>query len=146
MGCGSTEKVSLSEESSSDELPEVYQQMLLYIQAGLYEYGIDGTYQVYFGAVEDDGHIGYWRDGRYEEYRDGYLCEMLLEGEGNLWMEKLAYSYDKGSSWYTFYGQYEPIFGEGSTMYEDSEFVEEMRKNYVYTSSVSGEISFHAYL
>lgn len=122
----SSEELSLSGET--EELPEVYQQMLLYMQEGLYEHGIDGMYQVYFGAVKG--------------FADRYYCDILLEGEGALWRESIAYSYDEDSGWYTFYGQYEPILAEGDMESEDFEFVKEMRKNYVYAGSVSGEIHF----
>ena len=82
----SSEELSLSGET--EELPEVYQQMLLYMQEGLYEHGIDGMYQVYFGAVKG--------------FADRYYCDILLEGEGALWRESIAYSYDEDSGWYTF--------------------------------------------
>lgn len=126
------QQIQPSEELSSlgetEELPEVYQQMLLYMQEGLYEHGIDGMYQVYFGAVESSA--------------DRYDCDILLEGDGALWREGIAYSYDEDSGWYTFYGQYEPILTEGHMESEDFDFVKEMRKNYVYASFVSGEIHY----
>lgn len=131
-GCGNNGETDFENAGenivSSDKLPEVYQQMLLYIREGLYEHGIEGTYQVYFSAVEDDGD----------------LCEILLEGEEDLWMESLVYSYDQDSGWYIFEGQYEPVLAGDVfwTEYADSEFVTEMRDHYAYVCSVSGEMHF----
>ncbi|MDE5698799.1 MAG: hypothetical protein K2I96_15570 [Lachnospiraceae bacterium] len=158
-GCGSTEKAALestgnhtgevslpeeaalseetilSEEVSSSTLPEVYQQMLLYIQEGLRGHGIEGTYQVYFGTAGDDSDMAFGSGGSYD-------CELLLEGEGNLWMERLSYAYDEDSGWYTFDGQYEPVLA-GDLVWsenEDSDFVTKMRADSVYVHAVSGEM------
>lgn len=128
---------SFSEKALPQELPEVWQQMLLYIQEGLYTHGIDGTYQVYFDGSESDWHAGACR-----EYAEDHSCELLLEGEGKLWREKLAYSYDADSGWYTFYGQYEPVLvGETARAeFEDSDFVTNMKTDCACIQEVSGEM------
>lgn len=128
----------------AQELPEVYQQMLLYLQEGLYTHGIDGTYRVYFGDAEYEGDITSQSGAENRERQDSYFCEILLEGKEHLWMEKLAYSYDQDSGWYTFYGQYEPaLAGEPAwAEFEDSDFVTNMRENGAFIQEVSGEMHF----
>ena len=64
----------------SPEQIDAYQQLTLYIQEGFRTYGIEGIYQAYFGEIEGE-------DGKYE-------CEILLEGEGELWGERISYTYD----------------------------------------------------
>ena len=101
-GCGNAgqeeteviEIVNDAAESSAEEVPEqidAFQQLTLYIQEGFRTYGIEGTYQAYFGEIEGE-------DGKYE-------CEILLEGEGKLWGEFISYTYDEQSGWYSFEGQ-----------------------------------------
>lgn len=148
------EEIKQPEEQETSELPpkensarmqepaEPYQQMLLYIREGLYKHGIESAYQAYFSAVEDDGEQAYWRSGYREAYGDGYFCEILLEGDGILWSESLAYTYDDESGWYTFYGQFEPVL-VGDPLwksYEDSDNVQEIKANYVYTCQISGNM------
>ncbi len=138
-GCGNArqeeteviEIVNEEEESSEEEVPEqidAYQQLTLYIQEGFRTYGIEGTYQAYFGEIEGE-------DGKYE-------CEILLEGEGKLWSEFISYTYDAKSGWYSFKGQQEGIFTQDSfwVLREDDSFVEEIRKNYVYQTQIAKDL------
>lgn len=128
------------ENERMQEPTEPYQQMLLYIREGLYQHGIEGVYQAYFSAVEDDGEEYYWRNGYRDAYGDGFFCEVLLEGDGNLWSESFAYTYDPENGRYFFYGQNEPVFtGEQLwSLDEDSEYVLDMKDHYVYTCQISG--------
>ena len=102
------------------ELPEEYQQMALYLQEGFRIYGIEGSYQVYFAPVDEESY--------------GNYCDILLEGEGELWEEIFKYTYDEKTGWYTFEGVYEPIFAKRAlwSAYENSSFVKDMRENYLY--------------
>lgn len=135
-GCGNAgqeeteviEIVNDAEESSVEEVPEqidAYQQLTLYIQEGFRTYGIEGTYQAYFGEIEGE-------DGKYE-------CEILLEGEGKLWSEVVSYTYDVQSGWYSFEGRWEDIFTKDSSwaLREDDSFVERIRENYVYQTQIA---------
>lgn len=91
-GCQSASPLQEKEEQSAagseeetllpgaQELPEVYQQMLLYLQEGLYTHGIDGTYRVYFGDAEYEGDITSQSGAENRERQDSYFCEILLEG------------------------------------------------------------------
>ena len=108
----------------SPEQIDAYQQLTLYIQEGFRTYGIEGTYQAYFGEIEGE-------DRKY--------VEILLEGEGELWREIISYTYDAQSGWYSFKGQSEGIFSKGSfwALREDASFVEEIRKNYVYQTQIA---------
>lgn len=114
------------------ELPpeqiDAFQQLTLYIQEGFRTYGIEGTYQAYFGEIEGE-------DGKYE-------CEILLEGEGKLWSEVVAYTYDTQSGWYSFKGQQEGVFTKDSfwVLRENDSFVEEIRKSYVYQTQIAKNV------
>lgn len=117
-GCGQT-----------TEQEDAYQQMALYIQEGFRTYGIEGTYQAYFEEIK--------------EIEDIY-CDILLEGENEWWEERISGSYDAETGWYTFEGVYEPIFAENvpegnpwGHLKEDSDFVTNMRENYVYSAQIS---------
>jgi len=92
--------------------------MALYIQEGFRRYGIEGIYQAYFGPVEEE--------------EEQFSCDILLEGEGELWREVIAYTVDAETSWYVFEGEDERIFSKDlyKAESEDSSFVTEMRKNY----------------
>ena len=109
----------------SPEQIDAYQQLTLYIQEGFRTYGIEGTYQAYFGEIKGG-------DGKYN-------CEILLEGEGELWGEGISYTYDAQSGWYYFKGQWEGVFSKDSfwALRENGSFVEEIRKNYVYQTQIA---------
>ena len=109
----------------SPEQIDAYQQLTLYIQEGFRIYGIEGTYQAYFGEIKGE-------DGKYN-------CEILLEGEGELWGEGISYTYDAQSGWYSFKGQWEGVFSKDSfwALRENGSFVEEIRKNYVYQTQIA---------
>lgn len=118
-GCGQT-----------TEQEDAYQQMAMYIQEGFRTYGIEGTYQAYFEEIK--------------EIEDIY-CDILLEGENEWWEERISGSYDAETGWYTFEGVYEPIFAENvpegnpwGHLKEDSDFVTNMRENYVYSAQLCG--------
>ena len=108
----------------SPEQIDAYQQLTLYIQEGFRTYGIEGIYQAYFGEIEGE-------DGKYE-------CEILLEGEGELWGERISYTYDEQSGWYSFKGQWENIFAKDSfwALRGCGSFAKEIRKNYVYQTQI----------
>lgn len=76
------------------QIPDHFQQMLLYVQMGFLDYGIEDTYEVYFRAPDDEAG----------------MQEMILDGENGCWYELLRYEYDEEKDWYTFYSGYEPIF------------------------------------
>ncbi len=114
------------------ELAGAYQQMALYIQEGFRVYHVEGEYQAYFGPIKGAAS-GMWVDGHYigagdeidEEY---FWCDILLEGEGEQWSEKLAFTYDPETDWYVFSSQYEPLFA-GDTFWaemEDSSYAAEV--------------------
>lgn len=109
----------------SPEQIDAFQQLTLYIQEGFRTYGIEGTYQAYFGDIEGE-------DGKYR-------CDILLEGEGELWGEIISYTYDAQSGWYSFKGQWENIFTKDSfwVLRENDSFVEEIRKSYVYQTQIA---------
>lgn len=108
----------------SPEQIDAYQQLTLYIQEGFRTYGIEGIYQAYFGEIEGE-------DGKY-------ACDILLEGEDELWGERISYTYDEQSGWYSFKGQWECIFTKDSfwALREDDSFAKEIRKNYVYQTQI----------
>lgn len=108
----------------SPEQIDAYQQLTLYIQEGFRTYGIEGIYQAYFGEIKGE-------DGKY-------ACDILLEGEGELWGEGISYTYDEQSGWYSFKGQWESIFTKDSfwALREDDSFVKEIRKSYVYQTQI----------
>lgn len=134
-GCGYTGTADASKQkpegkAAAEELSDLafeqedaYQQMALYIQEGLRTYDIEGTYQVYFGELGKS------------------VCEILLEGENEWWEERISCSYDAENGWYTFRGEYEPIFRENPFIWEqlaeDSDYVKKMRENYVYSTQIS---------
>ncbi len=109
----------------SAEQTDVYEQMALYIQEGFRTYGIEESYQAYFGPIEE-------LDGTF-------FCDILLEGTDVFWSEYIAYTVEEDSGWYTFEGQYEPVF---SGVYfweldEDSEYVINLQKNYEYKVQIA---------
>ncbi|MDE7445297.1 MAG: hypothetical protein K2N15_06275 [Lachnospiraceae bacterium] len=108
----------------SPEQIDAYQQLTLYIQEGFRTYRIEGIYQAYFGEIEGE-------DGKY-------ACDILLEGEDELWGERISYTYDEQSGWYSFKGQWECIFTKDSfwALREDDSFAKEIRKNYVYQTQI----------
>ena len=119
-------------ESQETQLPDLYQQIALYLQEGFRKYNIEGIYQLYFDYID-------------ESKTDNY-CTMLLEGENTFWEENIYYTYDEESGWYTFHGQYEPIFAKADYLekYENSSFVTEMKENYVYQTQISKYIDIPA--
>ena len=112
-------------ESQETQLPDLYQQIALYLQEGFRKYNIEGVYQLYFEYID-------------ESKTDNY-CTMLLEGDKSFWEERISYTYDEESKWYTFRGQYEPIFAKADYLekYENSSFVTEMKENYIYQTQIS---------
>ncbi len=109
----------------SPEQIDAIQQLTLYIQEGFRTYGIEGTYQAYFGEIKGG-------DGKYE-------CDILLEGEGELWGEIISYAYDAQSGWYSFKGQWENIFTKDSfrALRENDSFAESIRENYIYQTQIA---------
>lgn len=131
------------ENERMQEPTEPYQQMLLYIREGLYQHGIEGVYQAYFSAVEDESDGYYWRGRDWDAYGDAHFCEVLLEENGNFWSESVVYTYDAESGWYMFYGQYEPILAGDplSVMHAHNDYVLDIMDNYVYTCQISGKMN-----
>ncbi len=125
------------------EPSEPYQQMLLYIREGLYQHGVEGTYQAYFSAVEDECDGYYWRGRDWDAYGDAHFCEVLLEENGNYWSESVVYTYDAETGWYMFYGQYEPVLvGDPlSVMTAENDYVLDVMDNHVYTCQISGKMN-----
>lgn len=132
------ESVAEQTEESSDDSAEkaaelsaeqidAYEQMALYIQEGFRIYGIEDVYQAYFGPIEEEG-----------EY---FSCDILLEGEGELWSEFISYTVDEETAWYTFAGQDERIFSKDSlwTVDEDSSFAADLKENYMYKVQIAGK-------
>ncbi len=64
----------------SAEESDAYEQMALYIQEGFRIYGIEDVYQAYFGPIEEEEEL--------------FSCDILLEGEGELWSEYISYTMD----------------------------------------------------
>ncbi len=133
------------------ELPGAYRQILLYVQEGFRKYHVEGEYQACLGPIHGAG-AELWVDGVYmgtEEEADSYFfCDILLEGESGLWSERLAFTYDAEADWYSFSGQYEPLFA-GDQFYaeqSDSSYVEEFLSACVYRTTVArdGEIGASA--
>lgn len=112
-------------ESQEAQLPDLYQQIALYLQEGFRKYNIEGVYQLYFEYID-------------ESKTDNY-CTILLEGKNTFWEESISYTYDEESGWYTFHGQYEPIFAKAFYLKENenSSFVTEMKENYIYQTQIS---------
>ncbi|MDE6517182.1 MAG: hypothetical protein K2L18_04960 [Acetatifactor sp.] len=140
LGIEETRECSLTVLS---ELTEPYQQMAMYIQEGFRTYQVEGNYQMYFGPIEDGGG-SLWVEGKYlgaseKKDREFSFCNILLENEGTWWREELAYEYDAEADWYVFAGQYEPVFSKApfEAEFENSSYVEELLKNYVYEISVA---------
>ncbi|MDE6923845.1 MAG: hypothetical protein K2P59_01095 [Acetatifactor sp.] len=104
----------------SPEQTDAYEQMALYIQEGFRVYRITENYQAYFGPIE-----------KLEE--ESFVCDILLEGADILWSERIAYTLE-GSGWYTFSGQYEPVFSKdfSRATKEDSDWAMELKENYQY--------------
>ena len=112
-------------ETKETQLPDLHQQIALYLQEGFRKYNIEGVYQLYFESID-------------ESKTDNY-CTMLLEGENAFWDERISYTYDEESGWYTFHGQYEPIFAKAYYLKkkENSSFVTDMKENYTYQTQIS---------
>lgn len=136
-GAGAVDEAEQNAEKALTQLtPEqldAYQQMTLYIQEGFRTYHIEDTYQAYFQEMEN------LDDGTCE-------CSILLEGQGSdeLWYEQIACSYDAENEWYRFEGVFEPIFVDAfyDGLDEDSDFVKNVRENYVYTTEISKKQDF----
>lgn len=86
----------------SAEESDLYEQMALFIQEGFRRYGIEGTYQAYFGPTQE------------EEER--FSCSILLEGEEELWKEVITYTADAERAWYVFEGEDERILSKDPNM------------------------------
>lgn len=125
---------NLSAEDESEELPEAEEQEVdplliqasLFIQDGFRTYEIEGTYQLYIAEPTED-------DVKYA----------LVCGDKMCWGH-FAYSYDEDTDWYTFRGQYEPIFSKVNS--EDwwqqnqkyaSSNIEEIMETFVYETEIS---------
>lgn len=65
--------------------PEVFDQMLLFLQEGLRERGLMETYQVYFSEPETE--------------EDSVYCEALLQKGDTYWTESFSYTYDSERDW-----------------------------------------------
>lgn len=114
---------------------DAYEQMTLFIQEGFRTYGIEGSYQAYFGELVMPVILGKEQVGS---------CKILLEGETGLWEEQLSFSYVADQDWYTFEGEWEPLLA-GDVSWaesEDSDFVVRTRENYVYKTEISQEKQF----
>lgn len=129
-----TTDIKLLAEDDFEELPEVEEQEVnplliqasLFIQDGFRTYEIEGTYQLYFAEPAEN-------DVKYA----------LVYGDHRCWGH-FAYSYDEGTDWYTFRGQYEPIFSKVNS--EDwwqqnqtyaSSNIEEIIESSVYETEIS---------
>lgn len=74
----------------------LFTQELLFLQQGLRQHDIKGTYTVYFALPESDS-------------QDCFAQKLLIEGSDGLWWERFTYTYDAQRDWYTFTGAFEPI-------------------------------------
>lgn len=127
-----TEKVSEAAPGLSAEETDAYEQMALYIQEGFRIYGIDEAYQAYFGPIEEEEEL--------------FSCDILLEGENDLWSESVSYAMDEENDWYTFSGQHEPLFSGDSfwMLREDDSFVTDLKENYRYKARIAGRTDLSA--
>lgn len=118
-----TEKPELTEAQL-----DAYQQMTLFIQEGFRTYRVEGSYEAYFSAIEEE-------DGAYS-------CNILLDGKENLWSEEIDYTYDAQTGWYTFEGQWEPILVQDTfwALEEDDSFVVEIKTNYAYKTQIAQKL------
>ncbi len=116
----------------SAEESDAYEQMALYIQEGFRIYGIEDVYQAYFGPIEEEEEL--------------FSCDILLEGEGELWSEYISYTMDTENAWYTFRGQHEPIFsGDALCMLrEDDSYVMDLKENCRYKVRIAGRTDLTA--
>lgn len=116
----------------SAEQADAYEQMALYIQEGFRIYGIEGIYQAYFGPIEAE--------------EESFSCDILLEGTDGLWSEYISYAIDEETAWYTFEGQYEPIFSKDSfwMVDEDSSYAIDLLENYQYKIQIASNIDLPA--
>lgn len=103
--------------------PEVFDQMLLFLQEGLRERGLMETYQVYFSEPEAE--------------EDSVYCEALLQKGDTYWTESFSYTYDSERDWYTFSGQYEPVLSQDWFQQENSENVQALLKSCIHTAELS---------
>ena len=128
---GSPTELTLEQAASPAELTleqtDAYEQMTLYLQEGFRKYAVEGSYQALFGPIEATG--------------EKFCCDILLIGEEDLWSDSVAYTYDSEKGWYTFEGQYEPIFAKDSfwALEEDDSFAADIRENYVYETWIAQE-------
>ncbi len=126
------EKVPEAAPGLSAEETDAYEQMALYIQEGFRIYGIEGAYQAYFGPVEEE--------------EKSFFCDILLEGEEELWRERISYTVDEENAWYTFEGQYEPLFSGDSfwMLDEDDSYAADLKENYRYEVRIAGRTDLPA--
>lgn len=132
-GCGSTEnRPGEAAPGLSAEESDAYEQMAFYIQEGFRIYGIDEAYQAYFGPIEEEEEL--------------FSCDILLEGENDLWSESVSYTVDEENDWYKFSGQHEPLFsGDSSWMLrEDDSFVTDLKENFRYKVRIAGRTDLPA--
>lgn len=127
-----TEKVAEAAPGLSAEEADAYEQMALYIQEGFRIYGIEEAYQAYFGPIEEEKGL--------------FSCDILLEGEGELWSEYISYTMDAENVWYTFQGQDEPIFSGDSfwMLREDDSFATDLKENCRYKVRIAGRTDLQA--
>ncbi len=127
-----TEKVLEAAPGLSAAETDAYEQMALYIQEGFRIYGIEEAYQAYFGPIEEEEGL--------------FSCDILLEGEGELWSEYISYTMDEENVWYTFQGQDEPLFSGDSfwMLREEDSFVADLKENYRYKVRIAGRTDLPA--
>lgn len=106
----------------SEEDIFLYEQAALYIQDGLREYDIEGEWETYFAPV------------------DGKFLDVALVNGDSRWYEHLSYTYDEDAVWYTFEGQYEPIFTrqDANDFYfiTDSDEIDAILENHDYVMEI----------
>lgn len=104
--------------------PEVFDQILLFLQEGLRERGLMETYQVYISEPE--------------AMEKTFYCEALLRKGGEYYSEEFYYTYDSEKDWYVFTGQYEPVLAlDGWFQQENSEAVQNLLQSCIYTAELS---------
>ena len=82
--------------ASPGQWDALFTQELLFLQQGLRQHDIKGTYTVYFALPESDS-------------QDCFAQKLLIEGSDGLWWERFTYTYGAQRDWYTFTGAFEPI-------------------------------------
>ncbi|MDE6455700.1 MAG: hypothetical protein K2L38_07345 [Dysosmobacter sp.] len=107
--------------------PPVFQQELLFLQQGLRQRGIEGSFTVYFAPPEEN------------------CQELLLEDqEGLFWQERFTFEWDEERDWYAFSGLFEPVLAQAQGLWswakEAGEETAAFRAAAVYQAELSADM------